>query len=175
MPEAKNLIGEPGVDGPPYLVKFAGKKMIDSFNHREMIVAGESGNQRFNFFDGAVFVVSPVHKKFGLVALAQEREIRSVDGNTQADQVRDARILAAGTHANPGAKTESRKQQRHPGKLGSKKVQPSANIVPLSKTTVVDPGAQPCTAKIEPQHRDTEAIQRLRRLVNHFVVHRAAK
>src|SRR5260370_3491392 len=149
--------------------------MIHSFDDNEMVAPRESGNEGFNFFDGAVFVVSSVHKKFWLAALAQERKIRAVDGNTQADQVRDARVFAADPHANPGAKTESRKQQRHTGKLGSKKVQRSANIVPLAKTTVVNPGAQPCTAKIEPQYGDTEGIQRLRRLVNHFVVHRAAK
>src|SRR5260370_17901806 len=101
--------------------------------------------------------------------------MRAVDGDAQPDQVSDSRILAAGAHANPGAKTESRKHQRHTGKFGSKKVQRSAHIVPLAETTVVHAGAKPCTAKIEPQYRDANSIQGFPRLVNPFVVHRAAK
>jgi len=44
--------------------------MIHSFNHREMIVAGE-WNQRFHFFD-APCSSFPRAQKVGLVALAQE-------------------------------------------------------------------------------------------------------
>jgi hypothetical protein len=72
MTEAQNPTGEPGVDGATYLVEFAGKDMIDSFDDDEMIVAGERGDECFDFFDGAVLVVASVHEQLGLVALAQE-------------------------------------------------------------------------------------------------------
>jgi hypothetical protein len=72
MTEAQNLAGHPGVDGATHLVEFTGKEMIDSFDDNEMIVAGERRDERFDFFDGTVFVVASVHEQLGLVALAQE-------------------------------------------------------------------------------------------------------
>ncbi len=72
MTEAKNLAGQPGVDGATELVEFAGKEMIDAFDDNELIVAGQREDKRFDFFDGAVFVVASMHKQLGLVALAQE-------------------------------------------------------------------------------------------------------
>ena len=72
MTEAENLVGEPGGDCAIQLVEFAGKEMIDSFDEDEPIVAGERGDERFDFFDGAVLVVASMHEQFGLVALAQE-------------------------------------------------------------------------------------------------------
>jgi hypothetical protein len=72
MAEAQNLAGQPGVDSATKLVEFAGQEMIDSFDDDEMIVAGERGDERFDFFDGAVLVVASMHKQLGLVALAQE-------------------------------------------------------------------------------------------------------
>ncbi len=67
-----NLIVQPGVDGAIELVEFSCEEMIGSFHDHEMIVPGERGDERFDFFDGAVFVVAPMHKQLGLVALAQE-------------------------------------------------------------------------------------------------------
>jgi hypothetical protein len=67
-----NLIVQPGVDGAIELIEFSCEEMIDAFDDNEMIVAGERGDERFDFFDGAVFVVAPMHKQLGLVALAQE-------------------------------------------------------------------------------------------------------
>ncbi len=53
-------------------MKFAGKEMIDALDDNETVVAGESWNQRFDCFDGAVLVVASMHKQLGLVAPAQE-------------------------------------------------------------------------------------------------------
>ncbi len=72
MTKAENFVGEPGVDRAAQLVEFSGKEMIDAFDDHEMIVARQHGDERLNFFDGAVFVVASVHKQFGFVALAQE-------------------------------------------------------------------------------------------------------
>ncbi len=46
--------------------------MIDAFDDNEWVGSGERGNERLDFFDGAEFVVAPVHKQFGFVALVQE-------------------------------------------------------------------------------------------------------
>ena len=72
MTETENVVRQPGVDGPAQLVEFAGKEMIDAFDDNELIVAGQREDKRFDFFDGAVFVVTSMHKQLGLVALAQE-------------------------------------------------------------------------------------------------------
>jgi len=98
---------------------------------------------------------------------------RAIDGNTQADQVRDARVFAADPHATQAPKLNPEATAAH-RETRKQEVQRSANIVPLAKTTVMNPALQPCNAKMN-RNRDTEGIQRLRRLVNHFVVHRAAK
>src|SRR4029077_5592379 len=89
--------------------------------------------------------------------------------------MRDARVFAADAHANPGAETESRNQQRDPGEFGSKKVERGADITLFSPAAVVHAGAESCAAKIESQNRYAKGIQRFRRLINDFVVHRAAK
>ncbi len=89
--------------------------------------------------------------------------------------MRNARVLAAHTHANPGAETESREQKWHTRKLGSKKVQRGADIASLAESAIVYAGAESRAAKIESQNRYAQCVQRFRRLVNHFVVHRPAK
>ena len=90
------------------LIEFAGKEMIGAFDDNEMIIAGERRDECFDFFDSPVLVVTAMHKQLGLVAQAQEREITAVNGDTLTNQVRDARVFAAGAHTDPGTKTESR-------------------------------------------------------------------
>ena len=175
MTEAEYVAGEPGVDGTVELVQFAGKEVIYALNDNQMIFARERGDERFDFFDGAVFVLASVYEQFGLVALPQERKIRAVERNTQADQVRNALVFAPDSQANPRAETESCQQQRHAGKFPSKKIERCADISLFAAPVVVYTGAKPCAAKIESQDRNTEGIQRFRRPVDHFVVHRAAK
>ncbi len=70
MAEPENIAGEPSVDCATQLVEFAGKEMIGVLDNHEMVVAGERGDERSDFFDGAVFVVASVYKQLGLVALA---------------------------------------------------------------------------------------------------------
>jgi len=72
MAEAEYFVGEPSVDRAAQLIEFASKEMIDAFDDREMIASRERGDKRFDFFEGAVFVLAPVDKKFGFIALAQE-------------------------------------------------------------------------------------------------------
>ncbi len=69
MTEAENLVVEPIVDGSIELRKLAGKKMIDPFHDNELIFAGEGRNECSDLHERAIFVVTPVHEKFWLVAL----------------------------------------------------------------------------------------------------------
>ncbi len=87
----------------------------------------------------------------------------------------NARIFAAHAQADPSAETESRRQQRYAGKLRSKKIQSGAHIALLARAAIVYAGAESCAAKIKSHNRNAKSIQGLRRLVNHFIVHCAAK
>ncbi len=60
--KTENPVGKPCVDGAANLVEFAGKEMIDTLDDSEMVAAGQRGNEGFDFRNGAVFVVSSVHK-----------------------------------------------------------------------------------------------------------------
>src|SRR5260370_15676647 len=55
------------------------------------------------------------------------------------------------------------------------KIERGSNIVLFAVTAIVYTGAEACAAKIKSQNRNADAVQRFRRLVYHFVVHRAAK
>src|SRR5438132_13485 len=75
----------------------------------------------------------------------------------------------------PCSKTESRQQDGNSRKFPGKKIERGANVVLLTLAAIVNAGAEPCAAKIESQNRKPPGIQGFRGLVNHFVVHRAAK
>jgi len=77
------------------LFEFAGEKVIDAFHHNQMSFTVERSDQRFNFVDGAEFVISTMNKKFGLCAWLQERKVGAIHGDSQADEMRDSRMLAA--------------------------------------------------------------------------------
>src|ERR1700740_571406 len=95
MAEPKDIVGEPVGDRGIELFEFAGEKVIDAFHHNQMSFTVERSDQRFNFVDGAEFVVSTMHKKFGFFARRQKREVGSIHGDSQADEMRDSRMLAA--------------------------------------------------------------------------------
>ena len=97
MAKLKDAVSEPVGNGSLEFVEFAGEEVIGTLHDNQMIFAGNGWDERFHFFDCAELVVAAVDKQFGLLALAQKRKIRAVDGNSQADEMRDARMLA--THA----------------------------------------------------------------------------
>src|SRR5438128_242551 len=101
--------------------------------------------------------------------------MRAVDGETQTDQVRNARVFAADAQTYPGSKTEPRQQNWNSRKLPGKKIERGANVVLLPLAAVVNARAESCAAKIESQNRNPSAIQRFCGLIDHFVVHRPAK
>src|SRR2546422_1157547 len=175
MAKQKDIVAEPVRDGGIEFVELARKEVIDSFHDNQIIVPRKGCNKSLDVLPRAELVVAAVDKKFRFAALAQKRKIRAVDGNSQADQVRDTRVLAADMHANPGTKTESRQQHRHAREFNLQKVERGAHVTPLTGSAVVFARTQPRAAEIESQHGKAEGSERLRRLVNHFVVHRAAE
>ena len=80
MTEAENLVGQPGVNGATQLVEFAGEEMIDAFDDHEMIVTGKRGDERFDFFDGAVLVVASMHEQFWLFFWQRNEKSVSLTG-----------------------------------------------------------------------------------------------
>ncbi len=84
-------------------------------------------------------------------------------------------MFAPGSQPHPGAKTESCEQERDARKFEREKIERGADILPFAKSAIVYTGAAASAAKIETQHRDAKGIERFRRLVDHLVVHGAAK
>ncbi len=84
-------------------------------------------------------------------------------------------MFTANAQTYPGSKTESCEQHRNSGKLPSKKIERGENVLLLALAAIVNAGAESCAAKIKSQNRNPPGVQRFCRLVNDFVVHRAAK
>ena len=122
-----------------------------------------------------MFIVAPLDKEFGFVALAQEGKIRSIDRNAESDEMGDSNSLAAHLQPHHRTKTESCQHERCTRKFRLEKVKRGADIALLATAAVVFAGAQPGTAKIESQHGNTKRIQRFCRLIDDFVVHRTAE
>ncbi len=117
MTEAENVVGEPICDGAADLVEFAGEEVSGPFHNNEVVVTRQRGDECFDIRDRAVLVIAPMHEEFRFVALAQGGEIRVIDRNPQADQVRDSWVPAAGAQTHPGTKAKSRDDERHAGKF----------------------------------------------------------
>jgi hypothetical protein len=135
--EAEHIVRQPSADGRVELVQFAREEVVDSLHYHEMVLARKRSDKRFDFRDRTMFIVAAVDEKFWLMALAQEREIGAVDGKPQADQMRDSLIRAANPQADPGAKTESRKQNWHARKFLLQKIQRTANVILFAVSAVV--------------------------------------
>ena len=79
------------------------------------------------------------------------------------------------TKPHPTAKTEAAEQQRLARKFRGKKIDGGLNIALFSAALIVSSRAESGTAKIETQYRNAQRVERLRHLVNDFVVQRAAE
>ena len=73
--------------------------------------------------------------------------------------MRNSGFLATDTETNPGTEAESRQQEWNAWKLYGEKVRCRTNITLLSRASVMLPGTQACSAKIETQHRQAQRIQ----------------
>ena len=60
-------------------------------------------------------------------------------------------------------------------KFRRQKIERRCNVAALAATAIMRACAHPGAAKIESQNRQAERIERFRRLISGFVVHRAAK
>jgi hypothetical protein len=89
--------------------------------------------------------------------------------------VRHSRVFAADAQPNPRAKTESRQQERQRAELFGEKIERGSHVILLANSAAVFARAQARAAKIEAQHRQAKGVERLRCLVNHFVVHGPAE
>src|SRR5205807_7960338 len=136
-----NDLSQPVRNGCVELVELGGKKVVCAFHHDEMILAGPRRNQAFNFFYRAVLVCAPVDEEFRLLAVPQERKVRAIHRDAQANQVRDSWILAADPQAHPSAKTESCQQKRHARKSFGEKIERRPNIILLANSAVMHASA----------------------------------
>ncbi len=84
-------------------------------------------------------------------------------------------IAAPGVQPDPGAKTESREEQRHARIFLREKIDHRQNVVYLADPFVVHAFAEAHASKVEPRDGQPKPMDRFRGLVNHFVVHRPAK
>lgn len=158
MTQMKDL-SDPVRDGAIEFVELAPEKVIHALDNDKMIFTGQCRDQAFDLFYGAVLVSTSVDEKLRLLALSQERKIRAVDGNPQANQMRNPGILATDTQPHPCAKTESRQQQWHAGELLGEKIQRRSNVALLPHASVMLAGAQSCAPKIETQHGQAARVE----------------
>ncbi len=84
-------------------------------------------------------------------------------------------MFAPGAQTDQGAKTETRQQEGHARKFRGEKIERGTDVILFPEAVIMYPGAESRAAKIESQNWNAESIQRFRRLVNHLVVHGAAK
>ena len=84
-------------------------------------------------------------------------------------------MFAPGAQTDQGAKTETRQQEGHARKFRGEKIERGTDVILFPEAVIVHAGAESRAAKIKSQNRNAESIDRLRYLVNHFVVHGAAK
>ena len=123
---------------------------------------------------------SPAHQELGLSSQVSEvRETATAeiaDRQTEANQLRHARIAAAWPANRPRSrKLKLREEQRKSGILRGQKIDYGQNVVRLAHPFVVRSIAQAHAAKVEAHDGQRKSMNRFRRLINHFVVHRPAK
>src|SRR5215471_10787727 len=116
-----------------------------------------------------------MHKKLRLAAFPQIAKVRIVDRRADGNQAFDVPILATDAQSDPAPEAEAREQDRRVSIFRDKESQRRANVIQLPPSAVVPAFAQARAAKVEPQDRHSQPIQRFRGLIDHFVVERSAK
>jgi len=149
--------------------------MVGVIHNYQFVFSGERRNNFLDFLSRAKFIIGPVNEQLRFGAIRQKRKIAAVHRDADPDQFADARIAAADSKAHETPKAETRKQEWNARKLCSKVIERRLHIALLTAPVVVRAAAQACTAKIEPEHRDSQGIQSFGRVINHFVVHGPTK
>jgi hypothetical protein len=173
--DIRNLPAHPVRYRRIHLIELPDKKMIGVFDNHNSVLARHRRNDALQSFGRSVNIIRTEHKQLRLFAPRQIRKVRTIHRRSETNQQTDALILAANAKSYPATKTKSCNQQWNIGKFGRKKIQRRAHIAPLTFSAIVFPFAHSRSPKIKSQHGKPQRIQRFRRLINNFVVHRAAK
>jgi len=168
-------LGQPGGDCGVELIEMAREKVVCVFNNDEVIFSGQHRDSFLHLFSRAEFVVGTVNEEFWFGAIRKKRKITPVYGDADADQFAYARITAANPKTHDTSKAEPREEQRNARKLCSEIVERRLHIALLAASFVVLTRAQTCTAKIETEHWNSQGVKGFCRVINHLVVHGAAK
>jgi hypothetical protein len=151
------------------------KKMICLFNNDKLVLPRQQRHHLAHFVHRPINIIGPVNEELRLRTLRQKRKIRAIYWSPKPDQSSHSIILATSPQPNPAPETKSRHKQRNVWKFASEKIQSSTRVATLAISAIVLAFAQSSSAKIEPQNRKPKRVQRFRRLIYDFVVHRSAK
>jgi len=171
----RSPLAHPVRDRRIHLVELAHEKMVGVLHNNDFVFARQRSNHHLQFVHCAVNVIRAMHEKLRFFTPRQIRKIRIVDWRSQPDQRSDSLIFAANAKSHPAPETESGNEKRNIWKFGSEKFQRRTNIAAFPFAAIVFSFAHSRSAKIETQHWKSKRIQRFRSLIDHFVVHRAAK
>lgn len=166
---------QPISDGLIQVIQASHKKMVRILDENQARVAGNPRNNLLYFFPGAMLVVGTLHDQLWLAAVFQILEAGTIDRDSQAEQLTNARIRTTRLQPDPASKTEATDQEWNLGKLRGEKIDGRLHVASLALPAIVVAGAQACAAKIEPQHRNAKGIQRFCGLIDDLVVQGAAK
>src|SRR5216684_3533119 len=167
--------GQPLGDCGVEFVEMAREKVVGVFDDNQPVFSRQCRHGLFYFFSRTEIVVGPMNKKLRLEAIRQKRKVAAVHRDADPDQFADARIAAADAKTHETPEAEACKQEWNARKLCSEIVEGGLHIALLAAPVVVHTAAQASTAKIKAQHRDAQGVHGFRSVINHLVVHGAAK
>jgi len=155
--------------------EMADEKMVGAFDNHKALGLGYCSKQLDDNLRLAELVVPAVDDELGFLAGLQKCHVKAIDRNSEADQFRDAGIVARDSQANPCSKTESCEQDRPPGKFSGEVIERRANIILFTAAFVVDALAETHAAKIESENRHAAFVESFRGVKDNLIVHRAAE
>src|SRR5579872_170187 len=160
------------------------EEVVAAFDDHQLLRLWQGCNQGFQFGARAELVARSTHEQLGLEAVAQKIESINAglfrvgsdrrNGNSYANHSANSRVGTSRSQSNRRAKRKSREDQRQM-KFGIEPVKRSAHVFDLALALVVFALAQARAAKVEAQHRETKAVQRLHSVEDNFIVQRPAK
>ena len=166
---------QPCVDGAADIFELAGEKVFGAVNDYEAFGFRKRREERLDIRARAELIIAALDDEFWFRAIAQESKVRVIHGNSQTDQVRDALVHATHAQSHQRAKAEPREQNRPLRKFRRKIIECGAHVVLFADAAIVRSFALARAAEIETQDRDAAKMQRFCRLIDDFVVHRAAE
>ena len=148
--------------------------MIGSLDQHQLARLWKRVHQSLQLCPRAELIARAADEKLGLGTRLEKRKIVSslVDRghwDAEADEGPDARIRAGNRQTDGSAEGKSGKDQRQ-AELAIQPVERSADIIPFPASVVVLALAQTGTTKIEAQHGESKAVQRLHGVEHDLVV-----